>query len=114
MKKLIVELFSNRFGIILAALNVCYLVSRGELFAYNPLGKFFVCLNAPAISLTVLSLEFLTLFTGRKAPFTEWVMGNTFFAFYIVLQWLFIGWFSYTLAGKIRQTAWWKNHNIRW
>lgn len=114
MKKFIVELLTNRFGIILAALNVCYLVSKGEVFAHNALGKFFICANAPAVSLTVLSLEFLTLFTGRKSPFTEWIMGNTFFVFYIVLQWLFIGWLSYALAGKIRQTNWWKNHEIRW
>lgn len=114
MKKLIVELFSNRFGILLATLNVCYLVSRGEVFAHNALGKFFVSANAPAVSSTVLSLEFLTLFTGRQSPFTEYLMGNTFFVFYIVLQWLFIGWFSCTLAARIRQTNWWKNHEIRW
>lgn len=113
MKKFIVQLFSNRFGIILAALNVCYLVSRGEVFAYNALGKYFISANAPAVSLTVLSLEFLTLFTGRQAPFTEYVMGNILFVFYIVLQWLFIAWFSYALAAKIRQTNFWKNHEIR-
>jgi hypothetical protein len=114
MKKFIVQLFSNRFGIILAALNVCYLVSCGEVFAHNALGKFFLSINVPSICATVLSLEFLTLFTGRKSPFTEYVMGNALFVFYIVLQWLFIAWFSYALAAKIRQTAWWKNHEIRW
>ncbi len=104
MRKFIVCLFSNRFGIILAALNVCYLVSRGEVFAHNALGKFFVLANAPAVSLTVLSLEFVTLFTGRNSPLTEYLIGNAFFVFFIVLQWLAIAWLAQTLARKIRPT----------
>ena len=104
MKKFMIDLFSNRFGIVLAALNVCYLASKGELFVYNPLGKFFLGINVPAICSTVLSLEILTLFTGRQTPLTEYMMGNTFFVIYIVLQWLAIAWLAQTLARKIRPT----------
>lgn len=104
MKKFIVNLFSNRFGIILATLNVCYFASKGNGITRHLFGKIFVCANFPAAISAILSLEFVKIFLHELSFPTEMDMVNIFFAFFIVLQWLFIAWIAKTIAQKLRQT----------
>jgi hypothetical protein len=103
MKKFVINLFSNRFGIILAALNVCYFMSKGEGLLRLPFEKLFACANLPALISTALTLEFIKIFSHRLSHAAEMMLGNTFFPFFIVLQWLFIAWIAKTLAAKIQR-----------
>jgi hypothetical protein len=102
MKKFIVDLFSNRFGIVLAALNLCYFASKIDNFSAYLLGKLFVLLHFPAVASTLLSLELVRIFAHKIAPSSETTLGNMFFAVFIVLQWLCIAWIAKTLAQKFR------------
>lgn len=104
MKKFIVKLFSNRFGIILATLNLCYFVSKGNALFYHPSGKYFLCANLPAVISTGLSVEFIRIFLPNISPAAEMTLGNTLFVVFIVFQWLFIAWLARTIAQKLRQT----------
>ena len=103
MRKFITELFSNRFGIVLAALNLCYFASKINSFTTPPTGKFFACANLPAIVSAALSLEFVEIFTRRLSLPTENALGSAFFGVFIVLQWLFIARIAKTLAARIRR-----------
>lgn len=102
MEKFIVNLFSNRFGIILAALNVCCFVSK-ENITDNLFGKLFVCANIPAAISALLSVEFINFFSHDLLFPAQMSLANTFFTFFIVLQWLFIAKIAETLAAKIRK-----------
>ena len=102
MKKFIVNLFSNRFGIVLAALNLCYFASKIDNFNAYLIGKLFVLIHFPAAALTLLALEFVQIFVHKIAPAAETTLGNMFFAAFIVFQWLFIAWIAKTLAQKFR------------
>jgi len=103
MKSFIVNLFSNRFGIVLATLNVCYFASRGNHVACTALGKIYVSVNAPAAISAILSREFVKIFSHPLSFAAEDNLANAFFAVFIVLQWLFIAWIARTLAAKIRR-----------
>jgi hypothetical protein len=102
MKKFIVNLFSNRFGIILATLNACYFVSKGSAVADHLFGKIFVCANFPAAISAILSLELVKIFSHKLSFATEMNVANAFFAFFIVMQSLFIAWIAKTIAQKLR------------
>jgi len=102
MRKFIVNLFSNHFGIILAALNLCYFVSKINVFPISPFGKIFACANLPAFASAILSLEFVKIFIHRPSFSTEEFLGYGFLAVFIVLQWLFIAWIAKTLAARFR------------
>ena len=102
MKKFIVNLFSNRFGIVLAALNLCYFASKVNNFTASPFRKIFVSLHFPAAALTIFSLEFVKVFVHKISPLAEATLENVFFAAFIVLQWLFIAWIAKTIARKFR------------
>lgn len=102
MRKFIVDLFSNRFGIVLAAINLCYLASKWNVLLYHPSGKLFLCANLPAGISSFLSVEFTKIFWHRIPLATEAYLANIFLAFFIVLQWLFIAWIARTIAGKFR------------
>jgi hypothetical protein len=126
MKKFIINLFSNRFGIVLATLNLCYFLTRPffqRLFTHNhgencfffkglsifPINltsaeNLMVLQNLPA---TVLSF-FPRLLINEIAPnlcfYTQVKFHFVFLAFFIVLQWLFIAWIAKTIAQKLRPT----------
>jgi len=105
MRKFVVNLFSNHFGIFLATLNVCYLATKIQDIFKIPqtfLGKVFVCLNMPAFILARLSYEFVTVFTEIHYS-RQMTVKLALFSFFAVLQWLFIAWFARTLAAKIRR-----------
>jgi hypothetical protein len=101
MKKFIVNLFSNHFGIFLAALNACYFVSKGSYVTGNAFGKVFVCMNSPAAISALLSVEFIKIFSHELSYPTQSAMAHFFFTFFIVLQWLFIAWIAKTAAAKV-------------
>jgi hypothetical protein len=103
MKKFVINLFSNRFGIILAALNVCYFASAGRDLMYYPFGKIFACINLPALISAMLSLKFFKILTPEisfQTPTLGIILLNILLAFFITLQWLFIAWIAKTLSGK--------------
>jgi hypothetical protein len=102
MKNFLVNLFSNRFGIVLAALNLCYFASKIYNFTASPFAKIFVCAHFPAVALTIFSLEFVKLFVHKISPLAETTLGNIFFAVFVVFQWLFIAWIAKTVAQKFR------------
>jgi hypothetical protein len=101
MKKFIGSLFSNRFGIVLAALNVCYFVSKGSDVTNNLFGKIFVCMNFPAAISALLAREFVEIFSHNLSFAAEMTVANIFFAFFIAGQWLFIAWIAKTLGAKV-------------
>ena len=105
MKKFIVNLFSNRFGILLAVLNLCYFVSKTPVifnFPRNVFGKLFLSLNAPALICAGISAKISEEFLTALSFEARYRLTSVFIAFFIVLQWLFIAWFARTIAQKFR------------
>jgi hypothetical protein len=127
MKKFIVNLFSNRFGIVLATLNVCYFLSRPYfrlMFAHNHgedcfvLKSFFLFLmnisnldrlmiiqNLPATIFSLVPYALMREIFSGICAFTQVKFQIVFFSFFIVLQWLFIAWIARTIARKFRPTT---------
>ncbi len=126
MKKFIVNLFSNRFGIVLATLNVCYFLTRpffqrllthnhGEscfvfkgffIFPINLTGSenLMILQNLPATILSYFPRFLINEIAPDICHYTQVKLHFAFFAFFIVLQWLFIAWIAKTLAQKFRPT----------
>ncbi len=105
MKKFVVSLFSNRFGIVLTAINLCYLAGRGiGLFDFlrNPSAKYFLSLNFPAVILAGLFFKISHIVFPEISFEAQTALKVSFFASFIVLQWLSIGWLTKTLAEKLR------------
>ena len=104
MKEFIKNLFSNRFGIILATLNLCYFLSNSYIYngyIHNGFEKIMVMTNFPALLLAIVSSKFVgalfqNISTHGGARFSIVLM-----MFFVTLQWLFIGWLSKTIARKI-------------
>ena len=104
MGKFIVNLFSNRFGIVLAALNLCYLANQiyGKIdFVPGLFGKFFFCINLPAALSSYFFYQIISVFFSRLDYRSEVNFKLAFFGVFIVLQWLFIAWIAKTIAGKL-------------
>jgi hypothetical protein len=102
MRKFIVNLFSNRFGIILAAVNLCYFAFKARTFSNHPLDVVFVCANVPAWVATFLSLGFVKLLIPGISLSTNWLLNLTLAGLSVTLQWLFIAWISKSLAQRFR------------
>jgi hypothetical protein len=106
MKKFIVSLFSNRFGIVLAALNVCYLASKAHDLRPQPLDMPFFCVNSPAMIFTMVTAEFLRIFSFDIFSRRHEILFEALLMFlagsFVVLQWLFIAWIARTLSAKFR------------
>jgi len=102
MKKFIINLFSNRFGIVLATLNVCYLASKVSNLQLKPLDIPFMCANIPAFLLTMVPEQFIRIFASDLSFQSRRLLLMSFAGIFVVLQWLFIAWFAKTIAGKIR------------
>lgn len=108
MKKFIVNLFSNHFGIILVAINLCYFASKGQSLLNYPSGVWFMCANLPAGIATSLSVKFIEIFLLTPAT----ILVNAILVFFITMQWLFIAWFAKLIAGKISRSKLPENHEI--
>jgi len=105
MKKFIVNLFSNRFGIVLATLNVCYFAIKSSNMAGVPhtfLGRVFISLNLPAFIFTRLGYEIFNAAFAEIHYSAQMSLKLGLFTFFVILQWLFIVWIAKTLARKFR------------
>jgi hypothetical protein len=124
MKKFVKELVTNRFGIVLATLNICYFVSakpvqfifahlHGEsclhyqkyflVFYPKPnLPQLEFLLNLPSLIVSAIQSRLFSTFFPGLCTFTQLKIQIVFFTFFVVLQWLFIAWLSYKIARKIR------------
>ena len=124
MKKIVKELITNRFGIVLATLNICYLVSRNFIYYafshggedqcvfYNhsvfywikiQFAEKILCLNSPALLAFIIPNEITRIIFSDFCLFTRAKFQIVLLTFFIVLQWLFIGWLSEKIAQKINQ-----------
>ncbi len=125
MRKFIGSLFSNRFGIVLATLNICYFVSQayfqrviahnhGEsclvlkkffLFpANNEIYGFMLAQNLPALVLTLIPDYLMKNLSSNLCVFTQTKFQMIFFSFFITFQWLFIAWLAKIIAAKLART----------
>ncbi len=106
MKKFVLELFTNRFGIVLAALNLCYLAGHGMIQGRRASEAFFLSLNAPSALLTAVSAFVAKGFLPVSLiPSDAAARSSVVFLFgvFIVLQWLFVAWASRKLAARWSQ-----------
>ena len=123
MKKFIVDLITNRFGIVLAALNVCYLVSKkfvyyvfshgngSECVFYKNSAFFWVKsyyadaifnINLPATLVSLIHGKFMQTIFPDFCFFTHAKFQIIALIFYITFQWLFIAWTAKTIARAIQ------------
>ena len=123
MKKFMSELFANRLGIVLAALNVCYFASRNFVsyaFSHGDGSEcFFVkryvfqlmrlqCadimlyINSPALAVSAVLGKVAQSVSADLCVFTHAKIQIVFFAIFVTLQWLFIGQTAKTIARAIR------------
>ncbi|MBS1795765.1 MAG: hypothetical protein JSS81_18060 [Acidobacteria bacterium] len=106
MKKFIVDLVSNRFGIVLATLNVCFLAGKyNGLFElhHNPARLVFSSLNAPALIASGISYQILKNFLFEPPAELRMTFIFAFVTGFIVLQWLAIAWFARRVALRFRR-----------
>lgn len=122
MKGFIKQLLTNRLGIILAALNLCYLFSRPFFYATFSFDNTTFCsmhtkhtftcvlmqysepfssLNLPAVILSIIPDILIQSFSRTYVPVNTNIQ-IAFFAFSLVLQWLLIGWTAKKIASAIR------------
>ena len=131
MKKFVKELITNRFGIVLATLNVCYFGlknfgyspskhflshvfehAHGEncifihhpmLFplAYPALSETIMLLNLPALLFSLIPGKIMLMIFPQFCFFTQVKFQMIFFVLAVVLQWLFIAWLSRKIALKL-------------
>lgn len=123
MRNLLLGLVTNRFGIVLATLNVCYFVSRKFVhFAFSHGGgdhclfmkhhiffwikweytKTIFMINLPASVASALPSKALQVFLPDLCIYTQAQFQTVFLVFFITLQWLFIGWTAKKLAQIVR------------
>lgn len=103
MRKFIVNLFSNRFGIVLATLNACYLANVAftkQMLMPGVSEKIFLSINAPGLILAVLSGDIaqkvFPILKSLNTPAAAFAL----MTFFMVSQWLFIAWIAKTLARR--------------
>ena len=123
MRNFVKGLITNHFGIVLAALNVCYFVSKKFVpFAFSHGNEdscvFFnhyvfswmkihyaekiLSINSPAALLSMIPGKFMQIIFPDFCVFTQAKFQIILLIFFITLQWLFIGWAAKTIAQKIR------------
>ena len=123
MKTFMKELFANRFGIVLAALNVCYFVSTNfasRAFSHGDGSECFVAkryvfqwlkfqcadvmlyINLPALAVSAVVDKLGQSVSTDLCAFTQAKFQIIFLAIFITLQWLFIAQMAKTIARAIR------------
>jgi len=123
MKKIVLELLTNRFGIVLAAINLCYLVSQkfvhyaflNGLFCeslYYRQNIFFRMkehfseimfdINLPAVLAYSVQEKLIQTVFPDFCFFTNAKFQIVFLIFFITMQWLLIGWTAKTIARAVR------------
>ncbi len=107
MKNFVKGLITNRLGIVLAGLNLCYFAHDSLKGINQPLTNFDKIMlgqNSPALLLTIIPLAAVkSLFSMTMFEFLWGQFGFITFLFFVTLQWLFIGWTAKKIAQKIRE-----------
>jgi len=105
MKNFVKGMITNRFGIVLATLNLCYFLSNSYVYTgyvHNGFTKIMIMINSPALLLAIVSSKiagalFQDIRTHGGARFSIVLM-----VFFITFQWLFIAHLARIIALKIR------------
>lgn len=98
-------LLTNRLGIVLATLNLCYFASSDFLsgfFALNNFDKIMLSLNAPAIVLSFVPPKLIHFLFLKIDWLTLRYLSFIFLLFFVALQWLSICLAAKTIARKLR------------
>ncbi len=103
MKEFAKSLLTNRFGIVLGILNLCC-IPLFSLFSFSSstsivLNYLLAAANSPAI---ILSIIIGRLLEAMFPVFNSMTTKSLFIPILILLQWVFIGYLSKTIAEKIR------------
>jgi|SRR5215213_4686724 len=102
------SLLTNRPGIVLAALNLCYFAASGFLkgdFSMSNFDKIMLSQNAPAIVLSFIPHQLIHFLFTNLDWFTLRYLTFAFLLFFVTLQWLFIAWTAKMIAGKFKAEA---------
>lgn len=105
MKNFVKGLITNRFGIVLATLNLCYFASNGLTGINHPFSNFdkmVLIQNVPAIFFAFIPLQFLKFLFPTSYRFLDREFGFIILLFFVTLQWLFIGWMAKAIARRIQ------------
>lgn len=123
MKGFIKQLLTNRLGIILATLNLCYMVSSPffkNLISKGNTGKFsayvvyenliinvgssniIFAANFPSKIIAAITNNMLILVFPKIGIFGNIFYQLSLFAFFVTFQWLLIGWTAKKIASAIR------------
>ncbi|MDQ3798575.1 MAG: hypothetical protein M3384_03925 [Acidobacteriota bacterium] len=99
------SLLTNRPGIVLATLNLCYFASSdfsSAFFQLSNFDKIMLSVNAPAIVLSFVPHKLIHFLF----PETDWLtlryLSFIFLLFFVALQWLSICWTAKTIARKLK------------
>ena len=125
MRNFVKGLITNRFGIVLAALNVCYFVSKKfvpfvfshgnedscvfynhQIFFWMKIlyAEIILNINSPAVLTAMFPSKFMQIIFPDFCAFTHAKFQIVFLLFLVTFQWLFIGWAAKTIAQKIRSS----------
>jgi hypothetical protein len=99
------SLLTNRLGIVLATLNLCYFAASGFLkgdFSMNNFDKIMLSQNAPAIVLSFVPHQLIHFLFTDLDWLTLRYLTFAFLLFFVTSQWLFIGWTAKTIGRKLR------------
>ncbi|MBA2737453.1 MAG: hypothetical protein H0U50_11785 [Pyrinomonadaceae bacterium] len=123
MKKFAKDLITSRFGIVLAALNICYFASRNFISyefshgsgkacwfsnQYNLLGlktqyaEIMFSANSPAILLSFIPANLIKMIFPPLCGFEQAKIHIVLLGIFITFQWLFIAWAAKTIAQAAR------------
>ena len=97
-------LMTNHSGIVFAALNLCYFVSKDfvkGLITLNNFDKIMFSLNLPALILSFISDRLIYFLFQPVSWLTRNRLMFAFLLFFVTLQWLFIGWTAKMIARKL-------------
>lgn len=92
-RKLIMSLITNRFGIVLAALNLSFFasqISSASIMKHTVQETVFICMNIPAIFAALVSSSIVELFVRLDGHADRNLIAIIFVSIYLVAQWLLI------------------------
>lgn len=105
-KSFVFGLLTNRLGIFLATINVCYFVSvlfSKPAYLMNGLEKIMLVQNFPALILAMAFSKIIEFLFFDAHQFISLGFIYLICTFFITFQWLFVGWLTKTLARVIRK-----------
>jgi uncharacterized membrane protein len=99
------DLLTNRTGIFLATVNLCFFVSRdlGTNLHLNFFETVMLIQNFPAIISAILTGKFLNAVLPQLFGVSNSTVGIIFISFFIAFQWLFIAWVAKVTAKVLRK-----------